>query len=352
MVNKTLLEKLKKNTTIKQTHSLEQSILFQDVEEVPTEVPALNVALSGRLDGGITPGITIWAGESKRFKTSFSLLMGKTYLDKYEDAVILFYDSEFGSPMSFFDSFGIDTSRVIHTPITDIEELKFDLVNQLENIERDDHVIIIIDSLGNLASKKERDDALDAKSVADMTRSKSFKSLFRIITPHLKLKNIPLVGVNHTYKSMSLYPTDVVSGGTGSMYSADNVFIVGRKQEKKEKEIEGYHFIIKVEKSRFVKEKKNIPITVNFDKGISKFSGLLELALLSGHVVAPKKGWYSHPDSDKKYRAADLNNKEFWQPILEDETFQQYIEDRYKLSIDSIIEDDDIDAEISSVEGE
>ncbi len=36
-------------------------------------------------------------------------------------------------------------------------------------------VIIVVDSVGNLASKKEVDDALEGKSVADMTRAKQMK---------------------------------------------------------------------------------------------------------------------------------------------------------------------------------
>jgi hypothetical protein len=134
-------------------------------------------------------------------------------LDKYPESVLLFYDSEFGSPQSYFQSFGIDLERVFHTPITDIEQLKFDLMQQINNIERGDKVIVLIDSIGNLASKKEVDDALEGKSAADMTRAKQVKSLFRMVTPHLTLKDIPMVVINHTYKTMELYAKDVVGGG-------------------------------------------------------------------------------------------------------------------------------------------
>ncbi len=159
---------------------------------ISTAVPAINIALSGKLDGGLTPGLTMWAGPSKHFKTAFSLLMAKSYLDKYPDAALLFYDSEFGTPQSYFDSFGIDTNRVLHTPLTDIEQLKFDIMQQLTQLERGEHLIIVIDSIGNLASKKEVEDALEGKSVADMSRAKQVKSLFRMVTPHLSLKDIPM----------------------------------------------------------------------------------------------------------------------------------------------------------------
>jgi hypothetical protein len=87
----------------------------------------------------------------------------------------------------------IDMERVLHTPITDLEELKFDLVSQLSNLDKGDKVIIIVDSLGQLASKKELDDALAEKSTQDMTRAKVMKSVFRMINPHLNMKDIPLI---------------------------------------------------------------------------------------------------------------------------------------------------------------
>ena len=232
-----ILDKIKKNSTIKESAVLSKSKFFTDKDMISTAVPIINVALSGKLDGGLTPGLTMWAGPSKHFKTAFSLLMAKSYLDKYPDAALLFYDSEFGSPQSYFQSFGIDTDRVVHTPLTDIEELKFDIMKQLQGVERGDHLIILIDSIGNLASKKEVDDALDGKSVADMSRAKQVKSLFRMVTPHLNLKDIPMVVVNHTYKEIGMFPKDVVGGGClvegtkiqlsdGTLKNVEN-FIVG-----------------------------------------------------------------------------------------------------------------------------
>ncbi len=162
-----LLEKLKKNSTIKETNILADSIIFAKKDMVPTKIPVINVALSGRLDGGLTPGLTMWAGPSKHFKTAFSLLMAKSYMDKYKDAALLFYDSEFGTPQSYFESFGIDQSRVMHTPITDIEQLKFDIMQQMSELKRGDKVIILIDSIGNLASKKEVEDALEGKCISN-----------------------------------------------------------------------------------------------------------------------------------------------------------------------------------------
>jgi len=342
-----LLNKLRKNTTIKDSDILADSKFFNAKDMVATTVPAINIALSGKINGGFVPGLTIWAGPSKHFKTSFSLLMAKAYMDKYSDAVMLFYDSEFGTPQAYFDSFGIDTSRVLHTPITDVEQLKFDIMSQLEQINRGDRVIVVIDSVGNLASKKEVEDALKQNSAADMTRAKQLKSLFRMVTPHLNLKDIPLIVVNHTYQTQEMYSKAVVSGGTGIYYSADNIFIIGRQQEKDGKDVTGYNFIINVEKSRFVKEKSKIPIEVSWDQGISKWSGLMDMALESGHVIKPKVGWFQKVDMttgeilDKNWRMADTYCADFWLPILQCSKFNEFIEKKYAVAAGAIMQSED-----------
>jgi RecA/RadA recombinase len=349
-----VLDKIKKNSSIKESSILAKSKFFTDKDMIPTAIPIINVALSGRLDGGLTPGLTMWAGPSKHFKTAFSLLMAKSYLDKYPDAALLFYDSEFGTPQSYFDSFGIDTNRVLHTPLTDIEQLKFDVMSQLTQLERGDKLIIIIDSIGNLASKKEVEDALAEKSVADMSRAKQVKSLFRMVTPHLTMKDIPMIVVNHTYMEIGMFPKAIVGGGTGSYYSADNIFILGRQQEKEGTEIIGYNFIINVEKSRYVKEKSKIPVTVSFDGGISKWSGLLDIALESGHVIKPSNGWYSKVDKDtgevdeKKYRLKETDSKEFWLPIVSSKSFREFVENKYRIASGNIMQDDVFDVETSN----
>ncbi len=342
-----IMDKLKKNSKIKTTNILADSKFFTEKDMTPTAVPMVNVALSGSVDGGVTPGLTVLAGPSKHFKTSFALLMAGAYLKAHSDAVVLFYDSEFGSPQSYFEQFGVDTSRVLHTPITNVEELKFDMINQLENIERDDKVIIIIDSIGNLASKKELDDAINEKSVADMSRAKALKGLFRMATPYLTMRSIPMLAVNHTYKEIGLFPKDVVGGGTGIYYSADNIWILGRQQDKKGTEIQGYRFVINVEKSRYVKEKSKIPITVSWDGGVREYSGLLDCALAGGYVAKPSNGWYAVVDRSTgelgpKVRYDATLEKAFWDPVFTETDFKEFLKKQYSIGHQSLVGMDDI----------
>lgn len=342
-----IMDKLKKNSKLSHTSVLSESKFFTEKDMVPTDVPMINVALSGSVDGGLAPGLTVLAGPSKHFKTSFALLMAAAYMKHHPDAVMLFYDSEFGSPQTYFKQFGIDTSRVLHTPITNVEELKFDLIGQLEELDRNDKVVVVIDSIGNLASKKELEDAKNEKSVADMSRAKALKGLFRMSTPYLAMKNIPLIAVNHTYQEIGLFPKAIVSGGTGIYYSADNIWIIGRQQDKKGTEIQGYHFVINVEKSRYVKEKSKIPITVSWEGGVKSYSGLLDCALAGGYAVKPSNGWYATVDQSTgevgpKVRYDGTLDKSFWDPIFAETDFKDFLKKQYSIGHQSLVEMDKI----------
>lgn len=341
-----LLEKLKKTSTVKQSEVLSKSRLFNKKDLCPTPVPILNVALSGSIDGGLSSGLTVVAGPSKHFKSNLSLLMASAYLKKHPEAVCLLYDTEFGITPEYLKSMNVDPERCLHTPVEHVEMLKFDLTKQLENIERGDKVIVVIDSVGNLASKKELEDALNEKSAADMSRAKALKSLFRIATPYLTTRDIPMVVVNHTYQEIGLFPKEIMSGGTGIYYSANQIFFMGRQQEKDGREIKGYNFMIGVEKSRFVREKTRLPLSITWEGGIDKWSGMLEVGRELGWVHMPSSGWYEgvNPEtgevlSDKK-RAKDLDG-EFWVSLFK-AGFAEAIKTRYSIGeVTAVVEDEE-----------
>lgn len=334
-----LMDRLKKTSSIEIANVLDDSEVFGERQMVPTEVPIINIALSGTLKGGLTSGVTEIAGPSKHFKTGIALLLIRSFLNHHKDGVVLFYDAEFGTPQAYFKTFGIDMKRVFHTPITDVEQLKHDIMLQLGEFKRGERIMVVIDSIGQLASKKEVDDALEGKSVADMTRAKAIKSLFRMVTPHLRIKDIPLIAINHTYKTIEMYSKDVTGGGTGMYYAADTIWIIGRQQEKpKDGELEGFNFILNVEKSRFVKEKSKLPITVKFDVGIEQFSGLLDSAIEAGFVQKPSPGWYVKKGTTTKVREAETRTAAFWKDILANEEFQKFIEKKYAVAYGDILE--------------
>lgn len=352
-----LKARMTKASTSKLTAPLTKSKFFNEKDVIRTRIPMLNIAISGAIDGGMQSGLTIFAGPSKHFKSNMSLTMVAAYMKKYPEALCLFYDSEFGITPAYLKSMGVDPDRVLHTPVQSVEQLKIDMVNQLEALERGDKAIVFIDSIGNLASKKETEDALNEKTVADMSRAKALKSMFRIVTPYFSIKNIPCVAVNHTIETIEMFSKTVMTGGTGIMYSADTVFFIGKRQVKDGTELAGYEFILKAEKSRTVKEKSTFPILVKFDGGIDPYSGLLEMAQEIGFVSKPKVGWYSREflidgemqREEKLWRAKDTNCKAFWEDLITHEPFREAIKNKYQLgAIDS---DSEIDNEVDMLIG-
>jgi hypothetical protein len=186
-----------------------------------------------------------------------------------------------------------------------------------------------------------------------MTRAKAIRSLLRIITPHLTMKDIPCVVINHIYQTMEMYSKAVVGGGTAVMYSANQIFIISKSQEKDGSDLVGWNFTINIEKSRFVREKAKLPFTVKFEGGISKWSGLLDIALESGHIVKPSNGWYSKVNTEtgeieaKKYRLKETENKEFWSSIILDQSFDSWVKQNYQIS-NGLLMDNSISDEIIS----
>lgn len=326
---------------------LSESSIFAKKDPITTQIPVINIAFSGDIGGGLVPGLTIIAGESKTFKSAISLYCMKAYFDKYPDAIAIFYDSEFGITEDYIKSFGIDPARVVHIPVEHIEMLKFDMTKKLEELKKGDRVFFLVDSIGQISSKKEVEDAIDEKSVADMSRAKAMRSLLRLVTVQLSKKELPCLMVNHVYKTMEMYSKTVIPGGTAVTYSANQIFVLSKSQEKdSDGDLNGWNFTINIEKSRYVREKSRLPFQVLFEGGIQKYSGLLDIALESKFVIKPSNGWYSRVDDDgvieeKKWRAKDTNSAEFWDILLKSPKFNEWIGNRYKIAAGTIYHEDE-----------
>lgn len=131
----------------------------------------------------------------------------------------------------------------------------------------------------------------------------------------------------------------VVTHNSGGVYSANDIWIITKSQEKdKEGDLEGFKFTINIEKSRMVKEKSKFPLTVSFDGGISKYSGMLDLAQEFGFVVKPKVGWFQLSDpktgeliGDLK-RSKDTQTEDFLGVVMKNPAFREAFEKKYRLS--------------------
>nr|DAK39761.1 MAG TPA: Recombination and repair protein [Caudoviricetes sp.]DAP27880.1 MAG TPA: Recombination and repair protein [Caudoviricetes sp.] len=145
----------------------------------------------------------------------------------------------------------------------------------------------------------------------------------------MKIKSIKRVGKKEVYdievKDAHHYILEngVASHNSGPIYSANTVFFVTRAQEKEGKDLTGYQFTLVAHKSRDVRENSKIPITVEFDNGIKKWSGLFDIARELGWIDMPSSGWYTaqNPHTKEliqdKCRAKDIEQSdEFWEKML------------------------------------
>lgn len=384
MARPSVLDKVRKNSTIEDAAQPKDSKIFGAVNKnvVRTHIPMVNVALSGKVDGGLQSGMMMIGGKSRSFKSNFALLMAASFLKENPDGLLILYDNEFGSPEEYFQGFDINLDNVWHVPILDIEELKHDLVTQLagavdskgkvvsEGLKRGDKVLIIVDSIGMLASRKEIEDAQKGSSAADMTRAKALKSLARMVTPHLTMKDIPMVVINHVYDDTSGNSrSPILGGGSGMVYACNTIWVIGKEQETEgegvKKQFLGSTFVVNIEKSRFIKDKVKFRIKVLFGKGMYRWSGLFDEAVSGGYItqsgawcsrVDPKTGEVLN-DGKKFYRKDVEHVGDFWKEMFKTTDFAEFIQNKYKLdngvtldmSEDVDFEDFDEDADVSDI---
>ena len=257
----------------------------------------LNAQLSGSIYGGIPNNrVTAIAGEQATGKTFYAIGIANTFLNDHLDGAVFYFDSEAAATPDLFRDRGLDPGRVWHFPIDTIEEFRTQMIRILDNLlktpEKDRKpLLIILDSLGMLASQKELQDAMDDKQVRDMTKSQTIKSVFRIITSKLGKLKIPMIVTNHTYKTMNPYgdPTDM-GGGSGLKYAASTIITLTKSKEKdSSKEVIGNIIKVKTYKSRLTKENTQIATRLFFDsRGLDEYYGLLELG--EKHGIFIRKG--------------------------------------------------------------
>lgn len=336
-----LMKRLVKNSKLQKTSVLAESEYYKDTNDhmFKTRIPMLNVALSGRTDGGMSPGVLMLCGKSKSFKTGFMIEVAAGFQKKHPDGVILFYDSEKGAPVKYFTQRGIDMTRVLHTPIYNIEELKMDSVKQLKMLDEEKvPVMVMVDSIGMLPSTKEVQNALDGNSSADMTRAREMNSLFRVWTPYIAFNNIPCVVINHGYTSMDGKGTYVVSGGEKVYLAADDVFIIRRQQDGFGADLKGFYFEVVIDKSRECYEKTSVKIHCTFEHGMNPFSGILEEAKEVG--LCTIGGWCKLMNFetgemyDKSFRKQEIydTQTEWFINLMKYQPFIDHITKKYCLS--------------------
>lgn len=249
-----------------------------------------NALLSGSLKGGIPNNkIIALAGEAATGKTYFTIGILAQFLRDNPSGVVLYFDTEQAVTSDMFKNRGVDPSRVAVFPVATIEEFRLQAISIVDKYLEDpederEPMMIVLDSLGMLSTSKEINDTTEGKEVRDMTRAQVIKSTFRVLTIKLGKAKIPLIMTNHTYSVVGAYvPTSEMGGGTGLKYAASTIVYLSKKKDKdSDGDIVGNIINCKLYKSRFTKENKNVAVRLNYETGLDKYYGLVNLALEQG----------------------------------------------------------------------
>jgi len=256
---------------------------------IDTGIYILNALISKSIKKGGVPKnrITIFAGPPQTGKSYIALNIARNA--QREGYSIFYIDTEFAIENTDFDMFGIDIENENRFKLirsNKVENLKIAVVQILDALkeQKDKGVdvsktLFILDSIGQLASTKEVEDALEGKHKQDMSRAKAIKSLFRVITSDLGYLNIPLIATNHIYMTQDLFPQEKQSGGEGINYSASVIiYLTIAKLEDKEKDdlslgSSGVVVTAKSRKNRLAKPKK-VKFEIDHTKGCNPYKGL------------------------------------------------------------------------------
>jgi RecA/RadA recombinase len=262
---------------------------FSKIDEyIPTGNYVLNAQLSGSLFGGIpnTRSVAL-SGESGVGKSFLCLNIAREA--QKMGYYIIYCDSESAIDEDIARKFGLDPEKIRYQPVNTIKSLKGFCANLYDQLkDKKDKgfevpkIMMIVDSIGNLATEKERSDALAGSDKKDMTRAGDIRSLFRIITTDLAELKIPLVFTNHSYTAVGAYvPTQIMSGGGGAIYAASIILMLSKanlKENNKDAEKAGMTktgvlVTSKPSKNRFAKP---IPVKfhISFYNGMNPYVGL------------------------------------------------------------------------------
>ena len=253
-----------------------------------TGVYLLDACLSGKLlNGGIsTNRISCVAGESGAGKSFICYSVAKNA--QRQGYSIIYIDTEQSIDLEDLPNYGIDNSlekfRLIRSnKVEDVNMLLTQLLDDLKEQKIAGYelpkLLIVIDSLGQMASNKEKEDLLAGNIKQDMTKAKALGSMFRSINTDLGFLDIPLLVANQTYMTMDMFSQEKLRGGNGLLYSASVIGMMSKSKLKSGLEDDmdlgasGINVLFKCIKNRLAKPKK-IRFDISFVNGMNPYTGL------------------------------------------------------------------------------
>ena len=283
-----------------------------------------NAALSGSIHGGAPNNkVLALAGESATGKTFFALGMVRRFLSNNPTGAVFYFDTEAAVTKSMMEERGIDSERVIVSEPDTIQRFRHTALQILENYAKapaDERppMLMVLDSLGQLSTTKEVEDTAEGKETRDMTKAQLIKATFRVLNLKLAKVNVPLIITNHVYDVIGSYvPMKEMGGGSGLKYTASQIVFLSKKKDKDGKDVVGNIIRCRMIKSRFTKENKDVEVKLNYDTGLDRYYGLLDLAE-KYEIIKKVSTRYELPDGRKVFGKQINNNPEeyFTEDIL------------------------------------
>ena len=250
-------------------------------EYIPTGNYILNAAVTGSVFQGIPNNrITSISGDPSTGKTYLCLNIAREAQKK--GYYVYWFDTENTTDANQFKKFGVDTDKVIYSPVGTVMEFKSTITQVIDKlIEKKEQglqipkILFILDSLGMLASEKEYNDALAGEDKVDLTRPKQLRSIFRIITQKLGLIGGTFVYTNHVYQGTDMYAQTNQSGGKGGIYSASCILNLSKAKLKEGSDNTQTGIIVtaKPDKNRFVTP-HTVKFYISYVNGMNPYVGL------------------------------------------------------------------------------
>jgi RecA/RadA recombinase len=255
---------------------------------ISTGVYIVDAAMSGRLlNGGVaTNRISVFAGESGAGKSFLAYSCAKNA--QKAGYSVIYIDTEQAVDLEDLPKFGVNNDlekfRLVRSnKVEDINITLTQLIDELKEQKLAGYelpkLMIVLDSLGQMASNKEKADLLKGDIKQDMTKAKAIGSMFRSINNDLGYLDIPMIVCNHTYLTMDLFPQAVMKGGLALLYSASVIGFMTKSKLKTGEEDDmdlggsGITVLFKTQKNRLAKPKK-IRFDISFANGMNPYTGL------------------------------------------------------------------------------
>lgn len=271
----------------------------------------LNAVLSGSLFGGLPNRRSlVLAGEEGTAKTFIAMSIVRQAITMGYHPI--YFDSEGAIDVEFTKRLGVDPSKVRLDVVNTIEQFSHmasKIVEQVDSIkakgETPPKLMVVLDSLGNMTSAKEKEDTVKGSDKRDMTKQQAIRKLFRVNGIDFARLGIPFIIVAHTYDSMSMFSPKEISGGGGVKYNASIILALGKgslkdeegKKEAAKKNVDpsklGVTIYVNPYKQRFARPIK-VQIHIPFYKspnpfvGLEKFVSWETCGIMRGKVISEK----------------------------------------------------------------